>query len=85
MQNEVLVGLRINSPAKNYWFTPGGRIFKNEVANEEFNLDEKTEKELKKEFVTLYRKRDKDREINKTKKTKKSSKPNVNFETVYGV
>ncbi|MCK5087682.1 MAG: AAA family ATPase, partial [Melioribacteraceae bacterium] len=34
-------------------------IFKKEVANEEFNLDEKTEKELKKEFITLYRKRDK--------------------------
>jgi colanic acid biosynthesis protein WcaH len=30
MQNEVLVGLRINSPAKNYWFVPGGRILKNE-------------------------------------------------------
>ncbi|TQV77035.1 GDP-mannose mannosyl hydrolase [Aliikangiella marina] len=29
-KGEVLVGKRINSPAKNYWFVPGGRIFKNE-------------------------------------------------------
>ena len=29
-QNEVLLGLRNNEPAKNYWFTFGGRIYKNE-------------------------------------------------------
>lgn len=27
---EILVGYRKNNPAKNYWFVPGGRIFKNE-------------------------------------------------------
>ena len=28
--NQVLLGLRKNKPAKNYWFVPGGRILKNE-------------------------------------------------------
>lgn len=27
---EVLLGLRNNSPAQNFWFVPGGRILKNE-------------------------------------------------------
>ena len=29
-RSEVLVGKRINPPARGYWFVPGGRIFKNE-------------------------------------------------------
>ncbi len=29
-QNEVLVGERINAPAKGFWFVPGGRVYKNE-------------------------------------------------------
>ena len=29
--NEVLLGLRNNRPAQNFWFVPGGRIFKNET------------------------------------------------------
>jgi len=28
---EVLLGMRKNRPAQNYWFVPGGRIFKNET------------------------------------------------------
>lgn len=28
--NKYLLGKRINEPAKNYWFVPGGRIYKNE-------------------------------------------------------
>lgn len=28
--NEVLLGKRVNEPAKGYWFVPGGRIFKDE-------------------------------------------------------
>ena len=28
---KVLLGKRINSPAKDYWFVPGGRISKNET------------------------------------------------------
>jgi colanic acid biosynthesis protein WcaH len=29
--SEVLLGLRKNRPAKDFWFVPGGRIFKNET------------------------------------------------------
>ncbi len=29
-QNEVLMGERINAPAKGFWFVPGGRVYKNE-------------------------------------------------------
>ena len=29
-KNEVLLGLRKSGPAKNYWFVPGGRIWKDE-------------------------------------------------------
>jgi colanic acid biosynthesis protein WcaH len=28
--SEVLLGLRTNRPAQNFWFVPGGRIYKNE-------------------------------------------------------
>lgn len=30
-KNQYLVGKRINDPAKDYWFVPGGRIYKNET------------------------------------------------------
>lgn len=33
---EVLLGKRVNAPAKGYWFTPGGRIYKNEKMAEAF-------------------------------------------------
>ena len=47
IQNEVLLGLRKNEPAKNYWFTFGGRIYKNEriaqafqrIVQEEIGID----------------------------------------------
>jgi colanic acid biosynthesis protein WcaH len=47
--NKFLLGRRINSPAKGYYFTIGGRIFKNEtiqnakhrILKEELNLFEK--------------------------------------------
>ncbi|ENT8679841.1 GDP-mannose mannosyl hydrolase [Escherichia albertii] len=29
-KGEALLGQRLNRPAQNYWFVPGGRIFKNE-------------------------------------------------------
>ena len=29
--HEVLLGKRVNRPARNYWFVPGGRIRKNET------------------------------------------------------
>jgi len=31
---KVLLGKRINRPAKGYWFVPGGRILKNETINQ---------------------------------------------------
>jgi len=39
---KVLLGKRVNRPAKEYWFVPGGRILKNETFKESFErlLDE---------------------------------------------
>jgi len=45
--DKILLGKRINNPAKGFYFTTGGRIFKNEtikeaqirIAKEELNLD----------------------------------------------
>lgn len=34
--NKVLLGLRKNAPAKDLWFVPGGRIFKDETFNNAF-------------------------------------------------
>lgn len=33
---QVLLGQRLNRPAKNYWFVPGGRILKNESLAQAF-------------------------------------------------
>jgi len=33
---EVLLGRRLNAPAKGFWFTPGGRIYKNETMADAF-------------------------------------------------
>lgn len=35
-RGEFLLGLRLNRPAKGYWFVPGGRIFKNETISTAF-------------------------------------------------
>jgi colanic acid biosynthesis protein WcaH len=45
--SEVLLGKRVNRPAQNFWFVPGGRITKNEkitdalkrISSNEINLD----------------------------------------------
>lgn len=29
-ENQILLGKRVNEPAKNFWFVPGGRIYKDE-------------------------------------------------------
>ncbi len=42
-KNEILLGLRNNRPARNYWFVPGGRVLKDEslsVAFERLTTDE---------------------------------------------
>ncbi|MEY0246383.1 GDP-mannose mannosyl hydrolase [Morganella morganii] len=36
-KNQFLLGYRNNEPAKNYWFIPGGRIFKNEKIYDAFS------------------------------------------------
>ncbi|WP_409339892.1 GDP-mannose mannosyl hydrolase [Lelliottia wanjuensis] len=35
-QGKVLLGQRLNQPAKGYWFVPGGRVFKDELLDEAF-------------------------------------------------
>lgn len=35
-QNQVLLGKRLNAPAKDYWFVPGGRIQKDETLDDAF-------------------------------------------------
>lgn len=35
-QSEVLLGKRVNAPAKGYWFVPGGRVRKNETLDDAF-------------------------------------------------
>ena len=35
-RDEILLGLRKNEPAKDYWFVPGGRILKNERISQAF-------------------------------------------------
>lgn len=46
---QVLLGKRLNRPAKNYWFVPGGRILKNEPLTEAFKR--LTRDELGQEFT----------------------------------
>lgn len=36
-RQQVLLGKRLNRPAKNYWFVPGGRIVKNETIRQAFD------------------------------------------------
>jgi colanic acid biosynthesis protein WcaH len=42
-QHDVLVGMRANKPAQNYWFVPGGRIYKNETVEAAFARITQTE------------------------------------------
>ena len=42
-QNEVLLGMRVNEPARSFWFVPGGRICKNETLSVAFQRISKTE------------------------------------------
>ncbi len=35
--NKILLGKRVNEPAKDYWFAPGGRIFKDENLDDAFS------------------------------------------------
>jgi len=35
-KREILVGKRLNPPAKSWWFVPGGRVYKNEALHDAF-------------------------------------------------
>lgn len=35
-RDRVLVGLRLNRPARGFWFVPGGRIYKDELMDDAF-------------------------------------------------
>ena len=43
LANKILLGKRVNRPAQNFWFVPGGRMYKNEKLDQAFKritLDE---------------------------------------------
>ncbi|GAB3520294.1 GDP-mannose mannosyl hydrolase [Photobacterium alginatilyticum] len=42
-RGEILLGKRINRPAKGYWFVPGGRILKDESISQAFSRITKIE------------------------------------------
>lgn len=42
-QKQILLGHRKNAPAKDYWFVPGGRVFKNESLEQAFKRISSTE------------------------------------------
>ena len=41
--NQILVGERLNAPAKGFWFVPGGRVYKNESLEQAFKRISKAE------------------------------------------
>jgi colanic acid biosynthesis protein WcaH len=58
-KGEILLGKRVNEPAKDFWFVPGGRVFKDETLNEAFTRTVKEEigldiKREKSSFYGLY-------------------------------
>jgi colanic acid biosynthesis protein WcaH len=61
-KGKVLLGKRINSPAKGYFFSTGGRIYKNElisnamirIAKDELNIELKSELEFIGVFEHFY-------------------------------
>lgn len=42
-KNQILVGERLNAPAKGSWFVPGGRVYKNESLENAFKRISKSE------------------------------------------
>ncbi len=36
LDDKILLGKRVNEPAKGYWFVPGGRVYKDESLDEAF-------------------------------------------------
>lgn len=57
--NRILLGKRTNPPAKGFWFTPGGRILKNELLQDAFerllyNELHLTPNECEQQFLGVY-------------------------------
>ena len=42
-EGKILLGKRVNEPAKAYWFVPGGRVFKDETLDDAFTRTTQTE------------------------------------------
>jgi len=55
-EGKILLGKRVNEPAKNEWFVPGGRIFKDENLDTAFSRTTTTEIgiALKRDEVKFY-------------------------------
>jgi len=58
-EGKILLGKRVNKPAQNDWFVPGGRIFKDEKLDEAFSRTTTSEigvalKRVEVEFLGLY-------------------------------
>ena len=59
-KKKILLGRRNNPPAKDYFFVPGGRIYKNETLDKAFDriikdeLGSKTNKFVNKKFLGTY-------------------------------
>lgn len=55
-EEKILLGKRINKPAKDYWFTPGGRILKNESIDNAIKrlLKKEINLEITKEKIIFY-------------------------------
>ena len=55
-EGKVLLGKRVNEPAKGFWFVPGGRVFKDETLDiaAARTLKEEIGLELKREALSFY-------------------------------
>ena len=58
-EGKILLGKRVNEPAKDFWFVPGGRVFKDETLDAAFARTVKTEigldiKRNKAKYYGLY-------------------------------
>ena len=55
-EGKILLGKRVNEPAKDEWFVPGGRVFKDETLDAAFKRTTSTEIgfSLKREEVKFY-------------------------------
>ena len=52
-ENRILLGLRKNAPARGFWFVPGGRVFKNESAEQAFRRISREELGLELELCEM--------------------------------